>query len=322
MKKTILLTGSTGVMGSAGLKELVKLNDKFDITLLVRPSAKNRRKMRLYAPLPFIRIVWGDLTCYEDVEESVKGADYVLHVGGMVSPKADKYPEETLRVNITAAENIVQAVKAQPNADEIRVVYIGSVAQTGHRCPPIHWGRTGDPINVSVYDHYAISKCIAERIFAESGLKVSKTVGDLLGPCLFAVLMGTARVLYARLADKISLVRVMIFSGLFCIVCYLVTALSPVAAVSLIGCALCGLSVGIMWPATFSLAAQRIPAGGTAMFALLALFGDLGCTSGPALVGKITEIASGQLNTGLLFAVIFPALLIAGIYALGVKRKN
>lgn len=171
MKKTILLTGSTGVMGSAGLKELVKLNDKFDITLLVRPSAKNRRKMRLYAPLPFIRIVWGDLTCYEDVEESVKGADYVLHVGGMVSPKADKYPEETLRVNITAAENIVQAVKAQPNADEIRVVYIGSVAQTGHRCPPIHWGRTGDPINVSVYDHYAISKCIAERIFAESGLK-------------------------------------------------------------------------------------------------------------------------------------------------------
>lgn len=158
--------------------------------------------------------------------------------------------------------------------------------------------------------------------FAESGLKVSKTVGDLLGPCLFAALMGTARVLYARLADKISLVRVMIFSGLFCIVCYLVTALSPVAAVSLIGCALCGLSVGIMWPATFSLAAQRIPAGGTAMFALLALFGDLGCTSGPALVGKITEIASGQLNMGLLFAVIFPALLIAGIYALGVKRKN
>ena len=158
--------------------------------------------------------------------------------------------------------------------------------------------------------------------FAESGLKVSKTLGDLLGPCLFAALMGTARVLYARLADKISLVKVMTVSGLFCIICYLVTALSPVAVVSLIGCALCGLSVGIMWPATFSLAAERIPAGGTVMFALLALFGDLGCTSGPAVVGKITEIANGQLNTGLLFAVIFPALLITGLFLLRSKKEN
>lgn len=170
-KKTIFLTGATGVMGSAGLNELIKLSDRFDITLLVRPSAKNRRKMRTYASMPFIRIVWGDLTCYDDVLSGVQGADYVLHVGGMVSPKADKYPNETLRVNITAAENIVRAVKAQHNADEVRVVYIGSVAQTGHRCAPIHWGRTGDPINVSVYDHYAMSKCLAERIFAESGLK-------------------------------------------------------------------------------------------------------------------------------------------------------
>ena len=158
--------------------------------------------------------------------------------------------------------------------------------------------------------------------FAESGLKVSKTVGDLLGPCLFAALMGTARVLYARLSDKISLVRIMTLSGIFCIVCYLVTALSPVAIISLVGCALCGLSVGIMWPATFSLAAERIPAGGTVMFALLALFGDLGCTSGPAVVGKITDIAKGQLNIGLLCAVVFPALLVTGLYLLNRKKEN
>lgn len=158
--------------------------------------------------------------------------------------------------------------------------------------------------------------------FAESGLKVSKTVGDLLGPCLFAALMGTARVLYARLSDKISLVRIMTLSGIFCIVCYLVAALSPVAMISLVGCALCGLSVGIMWPATFSLAAERIPAGGTVMFALLALFGDLGCTSGPAAVGKITDIAKGQLNIGLLCAVVFPALLVTGLYLLNRKKEN
>ncbi len=158
--------------------------------------------------------------------------------------------------------------------------------------------------------------------FAESGLKVSKTVGDLLGPCLFAALMGTARVLYARLSDKISLVKVMSLSGIMCIVCYLVTALSPVAAVSLIGCALCGLSVGIMWPATFSLAAEKMPAGGTVMFALLALFGDLGCSAGPATVGRATTLFGGELKTGILFAVIFPALLVTGLFLLDRKRKK
>lgn len=171
MKKRIFLTGATGVMGSAGLQELVKLGDDYHITLLVRPSSKNKRKMRRYMAMPQVSIVWGDLTCYEDVLKGVTGADYVLHVGGMVSPKADRYPQETLRTNVTAAENVVRAVKAQPNARDIRVVYIGSVAQTGHRCPPVHWGRTGDPIYVSMYDHYAISKCLAERIFAESGLR-------------------------------------------------------------------------------------------------------------------------------------------------------
>lgn len=149
--------------------------------------------------------------------------------------------------------------------------------------------------------------------FAESGLRVSKTVGDLLGPCLFAALMGTARVLYARLSDKLYLVKVMLLSGCLCIACYLVAALSPVALVSLIGCALCGLAVGVMWPATFSLSAERLPAGGTVMFALLALFGDLGCTLGPATVGRVASSFGGELSAGLLFAVIFPVLLIAAL---------
>lgn len=164
MKKRILLTGATGIMGQAGLNELLAKKDKFDITVLVRPSKKNRKIMARYSE---IKIVWGDLTCYEDVLQAVTGADMVLHVGGMVSPKADYFPRTTQRVNVGAAENIVRAVNAQPNVDTLRVVYIGSVAQTSDRNAPIHWGRTGDPICISVYDHYAISKTIAERIIVE-----------------------------------------------------------------------------------------------------------------------------------------------------------
>ena len=157
--------------------------------------------------------------------------------------------------------------------------------------------------------------------FAESGLRVSKTVGDLLGPCLFAALMGGARVGYAKLSHKISLTKAMALSGTLCLICYLVTALSPVAWLSLLGCALCGLSVGIMWPATFSLAAEKIPKGGTVMFALLALFGDLGCTTGPGLVGAVTSRSGGELSNGILLAVIFPSLLLVALRLTG-KEKN
>ena len=170
-KKTVFLTGATGTMGHAGLVELSKRLDRFNITLLARPSKINKEKLAAYEAMAGIRIVWGDLTNYQDVLNGVMGADYVLHVGGMVSPAADYFPKKTLKVNTTAAQYIVDAVKAQPNSDRIKVVYIGSVAQTGHRNAPVHWGRTGDPINISVYDHYAISKTIAERIFVESGIK-------------------------------------------------------------------------------------------------------------------------------------------------------
>lgn len=146
--------------------------------------------------------------------------------------------------------------------------------------------------------------------FAESGLKVSKTVGDLAGPCLFALLMGTARALYAKFSDKISLKVAMTGSGCLCIACYLLAAFAPNPVFGLIGCAVCGFSVGILWPGTFSMASSTLPTGGTAMFALLALAGDLGCSAGPTLVGTAAEAFGGDLKQGLLCAIVFPVLLV------------
>lgn len=158
--------------------------------------------------------------------------------------------------------------------------------------------------------------------FAESGLSVSKTVGDLAGPCLFAALMGLARVFYAKFSEKINLYLFMTVSGGLCIIGYLFASLSPVPILSLLGCSLCGLAVGIMWPGTFSIASARCPRGGTAMFALLALAGDLGCSSGPTAVGLVSDIFGGRLQTGLLAAIIFPAVLILGVTALRYQKKK
>ncbi|MCL2494252.1 MAG: NAD(P)-dependent oxidoreductase [Oscillospiraceae bacterium] len=170
-KKTVFLTGSSGNMGWHGFQELYKRRDKFDIVLLNRGSQKNRDKFAAYEGDPSVKLVWGDLLNYDDVLAGVSGADVVLHVGGMVSPQADYDPKGTIKTNITAARNIVNAVKAQPDPDAVKVVYIGTVAETGERDAPIHWARTGDPIKISVWDHYAISKVIAESLFAESGLQ-------------------------------------------------------------------------------------------------------------------------------------------------------
>ena len=158
--------------------------------------------------------------------------------------------------------------------------------------------------------------------FTESALNVSKTVGDLAGPCLFAVLMGLARVLYGRHSEKTDLARVMLWSGVLCAACYLVASLSPFPVFGLIGCAVCGFSVGVMWPGTLSISARRIPAGGTALFALLALAGDLGGSLGPSLVGTVSDMAGENLKAGLLAGLIFPAALIAGLLLLGRKAKQ
>lgn len=148
--------------------------------------------------------------------------------------------------------------------------------------------------------------------FAETGLKVSKSMGDLLGPCLFGILMGTARVLYTKLSHKISLKKFMLSSGLLCVISYCLAVFSPLPTISLLGCGLCGLSVGIMWPGTVSLAAENFPQGGTKMYAILALFGDAGCISGPALVGMLSGLG---LKTGLLAAVVFPIVMLLGLFS-------
>ncbi len=157
--------------------------------------------------------------------------------------------------------------------------------------------------------------------YAESSLGVPKTIGDLAGPLLFAVTMGSARLFYGKFGEKIDLQRFMAVSGILCAVSYLLIGISgqwsyaaPAwAVVGFAGCALCGLSVGILWPGTFSLGAVGIPRGGTAMFALFALAGDLGCASGPTFVGLMADQFGGRLNLGILSALIFPALLLAGL---------
>ncbi len=152
--------------------------------------------------------------------------------------------------------------------------------------------------------------------FTESALGVSKTIGDLAGPCLFAVFMGLSRVFYGKKSGKLDLTKVMLGCGALCVICYLLASLSPISIIGLIGCALCGLAVGIMWPGTISISSQKCPRGGTAMFAFLALAGDLGATISPAMVGGIADAVGGNLQTGLLFATIFPTIMILGLIIL------
>ena len=149
--------------------------------------------------------------------------------------------------------------------------------------------------------------------FAEQGLGVTKTIGDLAGPMAFAILMGSARAFYGKFGDKLNLDRFMLARGGLCVFSYLCIALAPSPVVSLAGCAICGLSVGIMWPGSFSKASAAIRNGGTAMFALLALAGDLGCSGGPTLVGYVSSAAADNLRIGILAAIVFPVLLIAAI---------
>ena len=156
--------------------------------------------------------------------------------------------------------------------------------------------------------------------FVESALHVSKTVGDLAGPCGFAIFMGLSRVLYGKFGDKIDLTVFMIISGSLCFVSYLLTALANIPFMGLIGCMACGFSVGIMWPGSISVTSKAIPAGGTAMFALLALAGDVGGTLGPAVVGNVSQIAGDDLRSGILAGVGFPLILIACVAA--ARRSN
>ena len=149
--------------------------------------------------------------------------------------------------------------------------------------------------------------------FTESAIGVSKTVGDLAGPGLFAMFMGLSRMLYGKFSKKLHLTKVMRICGVMCAGCYLLAALSTFPILGLTGCALCGLAVGIMWPGSISISSQKCPRGGTAMFAFLALAGDLGATISPTMVGSLAELAGGSLKTGLFAATIFPAVLVIGL---------
>lgn len=153
--------------------------------------------------------------------------------------------------------------------------------------------------------------------FAEKGLGISKTAGDLAGPMAFAILMGTSRAFYGKYGDRISLDKFMIFSSGLCILSYLGIALLPIPQLSLAACAVCGLSVGIMWPGSFSKASAALPKGGTAMFALLALGGDVGCSGGPTVVGMVSSLLDENLKKGILAGIVFPVLLLAGIILCG-----
>ena len=150
--------------------------------------------------------------------------------------------------------------------------------------------------------------------FAEKGLNISKTLGDLAGPMLFAICMGISRVLYSKIGEKLRLRKAMVFCGLLCLGSYLLISLSPLPLLGLIGCGICGFSVGLLWPGTFSLAAVGLPRGGTAMFALLALAGDLGCSMGPTLVGRVSAAAGDDLKKGILAAIVLPVMLLVALW--------
>lgn len=156
--------------------------------------------------------------------------------------------------------------------------------------------------------------------YTEAALGLSKTLGDLVGPCLFATAQGISRVFYGKYGEKVELINFMIGSGILCLCCYLLTALASLPIFGLIGCIVCGFSVGIMWPGTISITSVRIPLGGTAMFALLAMAGDLGGSVGPYLVGIVTQNAGDNLKAGLLAGSIFPLVLILSACLL--KRKK
>ena len=155
--------------------------------------------------------------------------------------------------------------------------------------------------------------------FAESSLGVSKTTGDLLGPCGFAVFMGISRMLYGRYGEKVDLSNFMIASGLLCLISYLLAALAKQPFMGLLGCMMCGFSVGIMWPGSISISASRLPKGGTALFAFLALAGDLGGAEAPAIVGYVSQMFGGSIQNGILAGICFPVLLVICVILL--KRK-
>lgn len=158
--------------------------------------------------------------------------------------------------------------------------------------------------------------------YAEAALGLSKAIGDLTGPCMFAVTMGISRVIFGKYGDRIDLMKFMTGSGILCVVCYLLTSLSSNPLIGLIGCIVCGFSVGIMWPGTISISSKKFPLGGTAMFALLAMAGDLGGSIGPGIVGYITQEAGDNIRVGMSVGLVFPVILLVMLFILSIERHD
>ena len=158
--------------------------------------------------------------------------------------------------------------------------------------------------------------------YAEAALGLSKAIGDLTGPCMFAVTMGISRVIFGKYGDRIDLMKFMTGSGILCVVCYLLTSLSSNPLIGLIGCIVCGFSVGIMWPGTISISSKKFPLGGTAMFALLAMAGDLGGSIGPGIVGYITQEAGDNIRVGMSVGLVFPIILLVMLFILSIEKHD
>ena len=195
------------------------------------------------------------------------------------------------------------------------------------------WGSVGVILLSTIFfaifgiENWRILSCIWAlaqwaSAYVESALGISKNIGDIIGPCLFAIMMGISRFFYGKYGEKLDLMKFMIASGILCLICYLLAALAPLPFLNLVGCSLCGFSVGIMWPGTISIASKKIPLGGTAMFAFLAMAGDLGGAVGPGIVGLVTQAANDNLKIGVLAGCVFPAVLVLSVLLLKRKREK
>lgn len=185
-KPTIFLTGATGGMGFQGLIRMIESSDIYNTLILARDSEKNRTLLKDYLNTPGLEIVWGDLNDYDTVYKCIEKSQMVLHVAAFVSPAADYYPKQAMKNNYGSTRNLLKAIHDQGRDQEYKFVYIGTVAETGDRMPPIHWGRVGDPIKPSMFDYYAVSKIAAERLVIESDLKywVSLRQTGIIGPAM------------------------------------------------------------------------------------------------------------------------------------------
>ena len=183
----VFMTGAGGGMGFESFKAMLPdLGTRYDLVILLRDSEKNRKLFAPYADTKGLTIRWGDLLNKDDVHACVEQSDIVLHIAALVSPQADYDPEKTMRNNFGSTRNLIEAIQAAGKNDTCKFVFIGTVAETGDRMPPIHWGRVGDPIKPSMFDYYAVSKVAAERYVIESGLKywVSLRQTGIIGPAM------------------------------------------------------------------------------------------------------------------------------------------